>query len=266
MEDLICLLATVHTLNILVLLHFMAIYWQILTATSADSLFCKSRQFTGTFNSKSPALCALKLTNLILKVEVFIVLNVIDCRFRWWVVLKFVMTFLNWFDPDSYRKHQCRVNLEYEVTRLFSYVFYSSTMYTLGMIYCITFVVNLSVTCDCIAWVYHMLLFLLMNAKFLVQICTKLLHLSGLFYDQGSSISLIWGEKRCVSDMFDINVFVLYVSGIVCFQSFVASNIVNYFYDRTKAIFFGENVLMMEYYIGCHSVGENMECFDSCRQ
>ena len=41
---------------------------------------------------------------------------------------------------------------------------------------------------------------------------------------------------------------------------------VNYFYDRTKAIFFGEDILLTEYYIGCHSVGENMECFDSCRQ
>ena len=41
----------------------------------------------------------------------------------------------------------------------------------------------------------------------------------------GYAISLIWGEKRCVSDMFDINVFVLKLSGIVCFQSFVASNI-----------------------------------------
>ena len=30
----------------------------------------------------------------------------------------------------------------------------------------------------------------------------------------------------------------------------------NYFYDRTKAIFFGEDILLTEYYIGCHSVGE----------
>ena len=32
----------------------------------------------------------------------------------------------------------------------------------------------------------------------------------------------------------------------------------NYFNDRTKAIFFGEDILLTEYYIGCHSVGENM--------
>ena len=36
----------------------------------------------------------------------------------------------------------------------------------------------------------------------------------------------------------------------------------NYFYDRTKAIFFGEDIRLTEYYIGYHSVGENMECFD----
>ena len=30
----------------------------------------------------------------------------------------------------------------------------------------------------------------------------------------------------------------------------------NYFYDRTKAIFFGEDVRLTEYYIGCHSVGK----------
>ena len=30
----------------------------------------------------------------------------------------------------------------------------------------------------------------------------------------------------------------------------------NYFYDRTKAIFFGEDILLTEYYIGCHRVGK----------
>ena len=30
----------------------------------------------------------------------------------------------------------------------------------------------------------------------------------------------------------------------------------NYFYDRTKAIFFGEDIILTEYYIGCHSVGK----------
>ena len=77
----------------------------------------------------------------------------------------------------------------------------------------------------------------------------------------GYTISLIWGEKRCVSDMFDINVFVLQVSGIVCFQSFVASNICELFLWQDKAVFFGEDILLTECYIGCHSVGENMECY-----
>ena len=71
----------------------------------------------------------------------------------------------------------------------------------------------------------------------------------------GYAISLIWGEKRCVSDMFDINVFVLLVSGIVCFQSFVASNICELFLWQDKGIFFGEDILLTEYYIGCHFVG-----------
>ena len=31
---------------------------------------------------------------------------------------------------------------------------------------------------------------------------------------------------------------------------------VNYFYDGTKATFFGEDILLTEYYIGCHSVRE----------
>ena len=30
----------------------------------------------------------------------------------------------------------------------------------------------------------------------------------------------------------------------------------NYFYDRTKEIFFGEDILLTEYYIRCHSVGK----------
>ena len=47
-----------------------------------------------------------------------------------------------------------------------------------------------------------------------------------------------------------------YVSKVLWHQIFV-----NYFYDRTKAIFFGENILLTKFYIGCHSVGENMECF-----
>ena len=54
----------------------------------------------------------------------------------------------------------------------------------------------------------------------------------------GSTISLICGEKRCVSDMFDIDVFVLLVSGIVCFQSFVASNICELFLWQDKGNLF----------------------------
>ena len=44
--------------------------------------------------------------------------------------------------------------------------------------------------------------------------------------------------KRCVSDMFDINVFVLYVSGIICFRSFVASNICELFLWQDKGNLF----------------------------
>ena len=44
----------------------------------------------------------------------------------------------------------------------------------------------------------------------------------------------------------------------------------NYFYDMTKAIFFGEDILLTEYYIGCHSVGNALILVDNnvlyCRQ
>ena len=38
-----------------------------------------------------------------------------------------------------------------------------------------------------------------------------------LFYNQGTSVSLIWGENWSVSNGFKIDAFVSYASGIVCF-------------------------------------------------